>query len=335
MKLAGEKGVVAHYLMTLEMRHYSPHTLLRYGYALKVMMQLLESLCQVTELEQMTVLHLRQCVQHLMTTPIDRQKSRRPPENGKTFSDSSMCSFVRVWKSFCNWCVKEELLEKSPAARLEFPKVEKKVRPAFADEQLQTMIDLLDLSTEQGFRDYIILLLLTDTGLRRSEVARLRIEDVQANYIHVFGKGRKERRVGISPELSTLLWKYVNKYRHPLNPAEPILFLSTGGGNAGRPFGRGGMSALMNRLKQATGIDDVRLSAHTFRHTFAKMYLEEGGDVFSLSRELGHSDIKTTQRYLEDFTSDNARKHHNEFSPLNRLKVRTRRQPKGARKKKL
>jgi len=334
MKLVGEKGAVAHYLMIVEMRHYSPYTLARYTYALKVMMQLLESLCQVTDLEQVTVFHLRECMQHLMTAPILSKKRNRPPENGKTLAASSVCGFIRVWKVFFNWCVKEELIEKSPAARLEYPKVEKKVKPAFADEQLQTMIDSLDLSTEQGFRDYIVLLLLTDTGLRRSEVASLRVEDVQADYVRVVGKGRKERRVGISPELSMLLWKYVNKYRHPLHPDEPVLFLATGRGNAGLPFGRGGMGGLMARLKKTTGIDDVRLSAHTFRHTFAKMYLEEGGDLFSLSRELGHSDIKTTQRYLEDFSSDNARKHHNEFSPLNRLKVRTRRQPKGNKKKK-
>ena len=94
------------------------------------------------------------------------------------------------------------------------------------------------------------------------------------------------------------------------------------------------MGALMNRLKKVTGIENVRLSAHTFRHTFSKMYLQEGGDVFSLSRELGHSDIKTTQRYLEDFTSENARKRHTEFSPLNRLKVRTRRTPKATKRKK-
>lgn len=335
MKLGGEKGAVAHYLMVLEMRNYSPYTLARYTYALNVLMQLLESLCQVTELEQVTVLHLRQCVQHLMITPIARQKSRRPPASGKTLAASSVCTLMRGWRAFFNWCFREELIEKNPVVRLDFPKIEKKRRPAFADEQLQKMLDLLDLSTERGFRDYIILLLLTDTGLRRSEVVKLCVEDVQIDYIRVAGKGRKERRVGISPELSMLLWKYIQKYRHPRNFDESVLFLSTGGGKAGLPFGRGGMGGLMKRLKETTGIDGVRLSAHTFRHTFAKMYLEEGGDLFSLSRELGHSDIRTTQLYLEDFSSDNARKHHNEFSPLNRLKVRTHRQPKGGRKKKL
>ena len=335
MKLDGEQGAVAHYLMMLEMRRYSSHTLVRYRYCLATLVKLLDSLCQVTELEQVTVAHLRQCVQHVMTTPIVPRKSRRPPENGKMLAASSVCSFIRIWKAFFNWCFKEELIEKNPALRLEFPKVPKKVRPAFSDEQVQMIIDSLDLSTEQGFRDYIILLLLTDTGLRRSEVTGLRVEDVQVDYIRVLlGKGRKERRVGISPDLSMLLWKYIHKYRHPRNPDELSLFLATGQNNVGGPFGRGGMGSLMDRLKKLTGIDDVRLSAHTFRHTFSKMYLQEGGDLFSLSRELGHSDIKTTQRYLEDFTSENARKRHNEFSPLNRLKVRTRRTPKGTERKK-
>lgn len=328
MKLVGEHGVVAHFLMMAKNRNYSPYTLRLYKYSLSLMTELLESLCQVIELEQVTVLHLRQCIQYLLAAPVDRQKSRRPPENGKTLSASSIGTYERTWKAFFNWCFKEELIEKNPALRLEFPKVEKKVMPAFSDSQAQEMLDSFDLSLEGGFRDYLILLLLIDTGLRRSEVASLQVEDVQVDYIHVHGKGRKERRVGLSPELSTLLWKYIHKYRHPRNPNESTLFLSTGNRSAGLPFGRGGMNGLIGRLKRATGIDDVRLSPHTFRHTFAKMYLQEGGDLFSLSRELGHSDVRTTQIYLESFNSDNARKHHNEFSPLRRLKVRTYRKGK-------
>ena len=88
------------------------------------------------------------------------------------------------------------------------------------------------------------------------------------------------------------------------------------------------MNGLMRRLKRVTGIDDVRLSAHTFRHTFACMYLDAGGDVFSLSREMGHSDIKTTERYLKSFTSKNARMHHDNHSPINSIKLRSQKKPK-------
>ncbi|HET8845380.1 MAG TPA: tyrosine-type recombinase/integrase [Ktedonobacteraceae bacterium] len=141
-------------------------------------------------------------------------------------------------------------------------------------------------------------------------------------YITVFGKGRKERQIGIHPQISNLLWKYIHKYRRPLNPDEPILFLLVSKNRSGLPSGRGGMHGLVSRLKASTGIDEVRLSAHTYRHTFACMYLDGGGDLFGLSRELGHERISTTERYLKSFTSKNAIMQHNEHSPINRIKLR-------------
>jgi integrase/recombinase XerD len=191
-----------------------------------------------------------------------------------------------------------------------------------------------DLSTPVGFRDYVIIVLMLDTGIRRSEVVTLCIGDVYETYISVFGKGRKERQVGIHPKTGNLLWKYIHKFRHPANPDETALFITGGKGCSGLPFGRGGMHGLIKRLKAKTGIDDVRLSAHTFRHTFAVMYLDEGGDLFSLSREMGHRSIKTTERYLKSFTSKNARAHHNDHSPINRINLRIQRSKgKGQNKK--
>lgn len=330
MKLAGEKSAIAHFLMVIEQKQYSPHTLTLYTYSLNMMADLLASLCGITELEQVTVLHLRECVQHLLTTPVDVKKGRRPPENGSTLSVTSVVDYMRVWRSFFNWCYREELIEKNPVTRLDNPKMPKKTKPSFSDEQVEAMFNLFDLSVEQDFRDYVILCLLLDTGLRRSEVISLRVEDVHDTYIRVrHGKGNKERSVGIHPELSTLLWKYIHKHRHPRNPDETALFLTVGNKNMGLPLTRGGMDYLMFRLKERTGVDDVRLSPHTFRHTFARMYLSAGGDLFSLSREMGHSDIKTTQGYLNDFKSENAVKHHSSFSPLNRFKVRKQRKVTG------
>ncbi len=157
----------------------------------------------------------------------------------------------------------------------------------------------------------------------------MRVEDVHETYITVFGKGRKERQVGIHPQISNLLWKYIHKYRRPARPGEPVLFLSVSKNRAGLPFGRGGMHALIERLKAETEIDNVRLSAHTFRHTFAYMYLDEGGNLFSLSRELGHTSIEITERYLRSFTSKNARMHHNDHSPINRIKLRSQHRGRG------
>jgi integrase/recombinase XerD len=324
---------ISHYLLNLETRRFSPHTLLAYRHSLSVLVRLLASLCHTEQLEQVNILYLRQCVQHLLNMPPEEEKRRRPLENGLTLSPSSVRSYVRRWKAFFSWCFQEELLEKNPAARLEYPKVDEKVIDTFSKEQIEQMFAVFDFSTPAGFRDYVIIVFMIDTGLRRAEIARLNVEDVHDTYISVFGKGRKERQVGIHPKVGNLLWKYMHKYRHPAKPDETALFLSVGNGHAGMPFSRGGMQGLIARLKSATGIDEVRLSAHTFRHTFACMYLEEGGDLFSLSRELGHSNIKTTEKYLKSFTSKNARMHHAGHSPINGVELRSGYKGKKGKKK--
>jgi integrase/recombinase XerD len=321
-----------HYLISLETRRCSDHTIVNYRKSLLLMIRLLADLCGVVELEQVTVLQLRQCVQYLMNAPVQVKRTRRPI-NGTSLSASTVATHIRRWKSFYSWCFREELIEKNPSTRLEYPKVDEKVIDTFSEKQIEQMINTFDLSTPGGFRDYVIIVLMLDTGLRRSEVATLCVSDVHDTYISAFGKGRKERQVGIHPKVSMLLWKYIHKYRRPVSPDETALFLGVGGGRTGLPFGRGGMQALINRLKASTGIDDVRLSAHTFRHTFACMYLDEGGDLFSLSREMGHNDIKTTEKYLKSFNSRNARAHHAGHSPINRINLRSQRGGKVQKKK--
>ena len=74
----------------------------------------------------------------------------------------------------------------------------------------------------------MILLLLLDTGLRIAEISSLKVSSVYDGYIKVEGKGRKEREIGIYPEMGKLLWKYVHKYREPADPAEMALFIGRG-----------------------------------------------------------------------------------------------------------
>ncbi len=179
------------------------------------------------------------------------------------------------------------------------------------------MLNACDTSTPIGFRDYVILLLLLNTGMRVAEIASLRVENVHETYIKVEGKGRKEREIGIHPEMSKLLWKYVSKYRSPSNPNEPMLLLGRG-----KPLHISGIQHVVKRIQSATGLSDIKFTAHVFRHTHSKMYLDNGGELFKLSRELGHSSIQVTKIYLEDFGSSEARKDHDSFSPLSVIPLR-------------
>ncbi len=82
---------------------------------------------------------------------------------------------------------------------------------------------------------------------------------------------------------------------------------------------------MLDDIKERAGITGVRVSAHTFRHTFARIYLEQGGDIYKLSLLMGHSDIKVTQEYLKDFRKRAARQDHDKFSAVAALDVLSKR----------
>lgn len=264
MKLDGKEGVVNHFLMDARARDRSDLTLVTYTQRLAVLARLLLDLFQITDIEQVRIIHLRSCVQHLLDHGSGSVQGRRIA--GEFMDANSVRAYVSVWKAFFNWCYQEELIETNVVARLRAPQSVKKVLPAFTVDHVDKMLSSCDTSTNLGYRDYVILLLFLDTGMRVSELAGLNVENVHEQFVKVFGKGRKEREIGIRPEISKLLWKYIHKYRNPSNPDEKALFIS----RRGIRFGGAGIKQFIKSVKQKTGIEDVRVSPHTFRHTFAK-----------------------------------------------------------------
>ena len=216
MMLSGEKGVIAHYMIDCRSRNLSTWTLDIYSRSLRLLVGLLVQVCEVSELEQVTVLHLRLCMQHLLSSPSSPESKGRRVKNGQTLSARSVRDYVLVWKSFFNWCYQEELIEKNPVARLKLPVIEKHIKPTITSDELQMMLDSCDLRTDMGFRDYAILLLLVDSGIRLAEISGLHVDDVYAGYIKVFGKGRREREVGLHPGVEKVIWKYTQKYSSSL-----------------------------------------------------------------------------------------------------------------------
>jgi integrase/recombinase XerD len=173
-----------------------------------------------------------------------------------------------------------------------------------------------------GFRDYTIILLLLDTGIRVSEMCSLTLDRVYLEvlneaFIKVMGKGRKEREVGLSPEVAQHLWKYIHAYRHPKDASNQSLFINS----FGKPLTIFGIEQMLQEVAKRAKVTGVRVSPHTFRHTFARMYLENGGDVYRLSLLLGHSSVVVTENYLKDFYSRNARQGQSKHSPVANLEV--------------
>ena len=159
-------------------------------------------------------------------------------------------------------------------------------------------------------RAYLFALLLLDTGLRLAEALNLKWDDIDLEnlLVSVVGKGGKHRAVPISLEGRKVLfrWKQQSKFDHVFATRNGTLPTQR---NLGRDF------AL---LGERAGVQGVRFSPHTFRHTFAVSYLRAGGNVLYLQRILGHSTLEMTSRYTRSLGTDDLQAVHDRLSLLSR-----------------
>jgi site-specific recombinase XerD len=220
-----------------------------------------------------------------------------------------------VVRMFLNFCVREEWLDDKVTRHFEMPKKGKKVTPVFTEEHYKRLARAAekcpDASTYLMLRDKALLALLFDTGIRAMEVCSLALDSVfiapQERFIRVNGKGRAQREIGIGKQASLALVRYLNRgHPIPVKAAETYVFL-----NRSRcQLTPNAIDRVMHRLKQVAGPEHfkgIRVSAHTFRHSFAVHYLQQGGDLYKLSRLLGHESVLTTQRYLSAYSDRDAR----------------------------
>lgn len=235
---------------------------------------------------------------------------------GHVPSSATIHGYMRAIKSWLHWAVVEGLVDEQVVKRLQMPKVEKKIIRTFTPEQVESLFKAAASNPvkAQAARDAAILAVLLDTGIRAAELCGLTVDNVvlrqDESYITVQGKGRKERQVGLGKKSRQMLHRYLTQFR----ASEcPYVFIAHTG-TALTPLG---LDKLLHRLRDKAGVTGVRVSAHTFRHTFSTNYMEASADVFRLSRLLGHESVTTTEGYLKAFQAASARR--NGVSVLDRL----------------
>lgn len=219
----------------------------------------------------------------------------------------SVAGYVRGLKAFGNWCATEGLAHAQALRALRRPRVPHKVIEPLTDDALHRLLNLGSL------RDRAIVLLLLDTGLRVSELAGLRRSDLRPDgSVKVTGKGARERIVPVGSTARQALLRYLRTLE-PLEPDDRILRSARGG----RPLDAKGIQSIFKRLKTKAGIPG-RCSPHLLRHTFARSFLMNGGDAFSLQRMLGHSTLDMVKRYVALADTDLAARHR-QASPADHL----------------
>jgi site-specific recombinase XerD len=269
-----------------------------------------------TNATQIGVEELRRFITHLREQPRFAHHRFTRPQGGH-LSGHTINAYLRALQAFWAWLKREDLIEENPFTRLKIPKAPKKVIPIFTDEQLRRLFATVDTTTPVGYRNYTIILTLLDTGIRCSELTSLKLADVnlESRLLKVWGKGSKERLVPIGAKVQKALWKYLARYRpEPATPRYDQIFLT----RDGHPLTKDRVEAIIERYGKKAGITGVRLSPHTFRHTMAITFLRNGGDVFSLQRILGHSQLEVLRDYVNLAQSDISRVHQRN-SPADNL----------------
>lgn len=224
---------------------------------------------------------------------------------------TTVSSYCRALRAFCHFLLREDLIEEDPMKDIRTPKVPRKFPHILSEEEVTELLSV----AKRNPRDYAILLLLLDTGVRASELITLYIDDVDISAMsaRVFGKGGKSRTVFFSPVTAKALARW--KAKRPDIPHERAFFLSQRGGE----LTVSGLRLMLKRLQARSAIKDKKVCPHVIRHCFASLYAKEGGDPHSLAALMGHTSTKMAEVYVHMAGRDLARSHRR-WSPVTTLR---------------
>jgi len=200
---------------------------------------------------------------------------------------------------FVKWLVERGQLAENPLEGISLPRLPKKLPKRLSRDQAEELLRYVrnePFRTKfEGARAYAVIALLIYTGIRRRELQDLELSDVDLDRGIVSvrqGKGARDRLIACPPQLSLVLREYLQHRSHPRFAHLPYFFV---GHKARGKLGIKVLSRLVTRLREGSGI---YFAPHMLRHTYATLMLEGGCDLFSLSKLMGHADIKTTTIYL-------------------------------------
>lgn len=232
---------------------------------------------------------------------------------GKKYALSSVRTHVQVLKAWSAYLTEEQIYRTDPLARRGLlPKIPKPLPKFLTEEERERVIAHFGGPDPTNARNLAIFCLFLDTGLRVSELAAIKVSDVdwRRNEIKVWGKGSKERRVGFGKKTARYLRAYVDFHRRRVaddGVSDDRLFLCHGGNRrdgeemVGEPLGANGVKLIFRRLTEKL---KIKLHPHKLRHTFSTDFLNNGGSVADLQRILGHETPQMSLYYAHVTNSD-------------------------------
>jgi integrase/recombinase XerD len=310
-----------------QLRDLRPKTMQSYEQSLRIFEKYMVEVQQVTEAAAVKEGHIKEYIQYLRGrgkyTVVANEQSRKSntpqnrPDLNKPISEITINNYLRNMKVFFNYLSENHYIKQNPFARIKKNLTnEHKAVEFISDEDFKKLLRCFDKSKFFEYRDCIIIELIMDTGMRVGETLLIQLSDVDMVRRSIYlppenTKGKKGRMVFFSAEMGKSLknWlQFKDRYRD-----SGYLFCT----NNGKPVQVNDFER--NFRMYASRIGLKKAHPHMLRNNFAKRFLMNGGDIYTLSRLLGHSSVTVTEKAYLDLNEEDLRVNYVPYSPLARM----------------
>lgn len=297
-------NVLKEFIFDCEVKNFSYKTIKGYKNNSLYLFNYLEERYEITDIEDVTAKQIKELFKFLWA-------------NGRKTTYTN--GLLKCYRAFFKYACNEEYITVNPCFKVPWGKEEKTIIKTYCNDDIHKMLEVYDGRDYISVRNKAIIAMLIDTGIRNTELCMLKKANVSDKIIRIYGKGYKEREVGKSPYLSKILMKYEltkESYFKYKNIPCTNYFLS----KSGKPLTVEAIERIVAKAGKLANVEaSVRCSPHTLRHYFAQAQLRNNLDVYSLSRLMGHENIKITQRYLQGMQDKDIASRSIYTSPLMNL----------------
>lgn len=279
-------AAIRDYLVEIEVRKYTPKTIRGYRSNLNLFLRFCKEFAEADTVEEVTPSVVKRFTKYMVS------RGRK---------GTYINGLLKTIKSFVQYCYEEGMGGFNTKSGFRWCKEEKPVIMTFKPKDVRAMLGDCSGGDFVSVRDKAILTMLFETGIRCWELCCVKPEDIHDDFIVIMnGKGHKQRVVPITAILHKAMLRYENAKANyfALKPTDDRYFLSF----HGRQLTNSAVEHIIK--KHSSGVEGVRTSPHTCRHFFAQQQVKMGTDLYTISRLLGHENIRITQIYLNSLRDE-------------------------------
>ena len=249
----------------------------------------------------------------------DLSKSKNCPDRRRDYrkpvSITTINNYIRNIRVFFNWMEREYIIRKNPMKRIRQLKHNRQAKVFLSDEDLKKLLSKFDKSYFTEHRDYVMVMLMLDSGMRLGECSTVLVTDLELGRKRINlraeeTKGRKDRTVYFSPKTEIVIRRWL-QFKDRYVESDYLFPVKEHGGS----IGVGNFESNFKKYILRAGLNE-EYTPHCLRNNFAKRCLMNGMDIFTLSKILGHSSVEVTEQAYLDLTDEDISKQYHKASPF-------------------